>query len=103
MNLIKFNLNEKGCPSQIVKGEYRRKLKINSELIMGNVFIRIFCVVPSKLLYTGKNGKGCIFLKKLTLTFFIAVPCNVISLKSFIHQQMHNLLILENFKIYIET
>jgi hypothetical protein len=37
------------------------------------------------------------------MIFFIAVPCILISSKSFIHQQMHYLLILENSKIYIKT
>jgi hypothetical protein len=34
--------------------------------------------------------------------FFILVPCFLLTSKSFIHQQMHYLLILENSKIYIK-
>jgi hypothetical protein len=33
----------------------------------------------------------------------MAVPCILITSKSFIHQQMHYILILENSKIYIKS
>jgi hypothetical protein len=37
------------------------------------------------------------------LKIFIVVSCILISSKSFIRQQMHYLLILENFNIYTKT
>jgi hypothetical protein len=45
-----------------------------------------------------------IFSFQLSLfIFFIALPCILISSKSFIHQQMHYLLILESSNVYIKT
>jgi hypothetical protein len=36
-------------------------------------------------------------------SFFIVVPCILISSKSFVYQQMHFISVLENIKIYIKT
>jgi len=67
MNLIKPNHNEKLCPSQkIMKGGYCRKLKINSELIMRNIFIRFF-IVQSKLIHKGKCGKRIYFSAQMNV------------------------------------
>jgi hypothetical protein len=49
-----------------VKGEYYRKLKINSELIMGNIF-SIFFVVQSKLIHKGKYGKRMYFSEQINV------------------------------------
>jgi hypothetical protein len=43
------------------------------------------------------------FITRFGRWFFIVVPCILITSKSFIHQQMHYLLILENSKLYIKT
>jgi hypothetical protein len=45
----------------------------------------------------------CNKTEQFTDVIFMVVPCILISSKSFIHQQMHHLLILENYKIYIKT
>jgi hypothetical protein len=52
--------------------------------------------------YRGKDA-GEAAVSNTVMLIFIVVPCILISSKSFIHQQMHFVSVLENIKIYIKT